>query len=263
VRAVRLATFNLLHGRSPADGIVDPDRLVAAVASLDADVLALQEVDRGQDRSGRADQTALAAHALGAVAARFVPALVGTPGEQWRPAEVGDADAEPTYGVGLVSRLPVARWRRIPLGSSPARLPLLIDARRPALVRDEPRVAVAAELAGDGPVGTVVATHLSFAPGVNVVQLLRLARALRDARPPVVLLGDLNLPGPVPPAVLPGWRSLVRATTFPTDDPRVQLDHVLAREPSGLEVTDAAAVPLSMSDHRALVVDVEAVTARP
>ena len=43
---MRLATFNLLHGRSPADGVVDPDRLVAAVASLDADVLALQEVDQ-------------------------------------------------------------------------------------------------------------------------------------------------------------------------------------------------------------------------
>jgi endonuclease/exonuclease/phosphatase family metal-dependent hydrolase len=256
VRAVRLATFNLLHGRSPADGVVDPDRLVAAVASLDADVLALQEVDRGQDRSGRVDQTAVAAHALGAVDARFVPALVGTPGEQWRAAEVGDADAEPTYGVGLASRLPVARWRRIPLGTSPARLPLLIDARRPALVRDEPRVAVAAELAGDGPVGTVVATHLSFAPGVNVVQLLRLVRALRDARPPVVLLGDLNLPGPVPRAVLADWRSLVREPTFPTEDPRIQLDHVLVRPATALDVVTAAAVPTSVSDHRALVVEV-------
>ncbi|MCD2185568.1 endonuclease/exonuclease/phosphatase family protein [Actinomycetospora soli] len=258
---MRLATFNLLHGRSPADGVVDPDRLVAAVASLDVDVLAIQEVDRGQDRSGRADQTSLVAGALGAGDARFVPALVGTPGESWRPAEVGDVDAEPTYGVGLVSRLPVARWRRIPLGSSPARLPLLIDARRPALVRDEPRVAVAAELAGPGPVGTVVATHLSFAPGVNVVQLLRLARALRDARPPIVLLGDLNLPGPVPPAVLPDWRSLARAATFPTEDPRVQLDHVLARDADTLEVTRSAALPLAVSDHRALAVEV--VTARP
>ena len=49
---MRLATFNLLHGRSPADGVVDPDRLAAAATALDVDVLAVQEVDRGQDRSG-------------------------------------------------------------------------------------------------------------------------------------------------------------------------------------------------------------------
>ncbi|MDL5158503.1 endonuclease/exonuclease/phosphatase family protein [Actinomycetospora termitidis] len=255
---MRLATFNLLHGRSPVDGVVDPDRLMASVVPLDADVLALQEVDRGQERSGRVDQTALVATATDAVDARFLPALVGTPGEQWREAGETDAGAEPSYGVGLVSRLPVARWRRIPLGSSPARLPLLIDARRPALVRDEPRVALAAELAGPAPVGTVVATHLSFAPGVNVVQLLRLAHALRDARPPVVVLGDLNMPGPVPPAVLPGWRSLVREPTFPGDLPRIQLDHVLARGGPGAplpEVVQGGAVAGPVSDHRALLVE--------
>ena len=258
MRAVRLATFNLLHGRSPADGVVDPDRLAAAVATLDADVLALQEVDLGQDRSAHVDQTAHVARSLDAAHARFAPALVGTPGQEWRPAEDGDETTEPSYGVGLVSRLPVARWRRIPLGTSPARLPLLIDARRPAFVRDEPRVALAAELAAPSPVGTVVAVHLSFAPGVNVVQLLRLARALRDAPSPVVILGDLNLPGPVPPAVLPGWRSLVRETTFPADDPRIQLDHILVRDDRGHllpGVVHSAAMATPVSDHRALVVD--------
>ncbi|MGK5523302.1 endonuclease/exonuclease/phosphatase family protein, partial [Micromonospora sp. URMC 107] len=55
---MRLATFNLLHGRSLADGLVDPDRLTAAVTALDADVLALQEVDRDQSRSGKLDLTA-------------------------------------------------------------------------------------------------------------------------------------------------------------------------------------------------------------
>lgn len=255
---MRLATFNLLHGRSPVDGVVDPDRLAAAVVALDVDVLGLQEVDRGQERSGHVDQTALAARALGAVDARFLPALVGTPGQQWRVAESDDDAAVPSYGVGLVSRLPVARWRRIPLGSSPARLPLLIDQRRPALVRDEPRVALAAELAGPALVGTVVATHLSFAPGFNVVQLLRLAHALRDARPPVVVLGDLNLPGPVPPLVLPGWRSLVREATFPADDPRVQLDHILLREDTGgavPTVVHGGTLAAPLSDHRALAVE--------
>ena len=48
---MRLATFNILHGRGMGDGVVDLDRLAAAVRSLDADILALQEVDRDQPRS--------------------------------------------------------------------------------------------------------------------------------------------------------------------------------------------------------------------
>jgi endonuclease/exonuclease/phosphatase family metal-dependent hydrolase len=255
---VRLATFNLLHGRSPHDGVVDPARLHASARELDADVLALQEVDRGQDRSGHVDQTALVAEALGADHARFAPVLIGTPGRHWRTARPADDATDPAYGVGLVSRHPVARWRRIALGGSPARLPVLIDGRRLALVRDEPRVAVAAVLAPPAPVATVVAVHLSFAPGVNVLQLLRLARALRDAPRPLVVLGDLNLPGPVPTAVLSGWRSLARAVTFPTTAPSLQLDHALARDDPTRPlpaVERAFAMPVEVSDHRALVVD--------
>jgi endonuclease/exonuclease/phosphatase family metal-dependent hydrolase len=61
---VRLATFNVLHGRSLEDDRVDLNRFAAAVAAVDADVLALQEVDRLQERSHRADLTEVAAQAL-------------------------------------------------------------------------------------------------------------------------------------------------------------------------------------------------------
>jgi endonuclease/exonuclease/phosphatase family metal-dependent hydrolase len=43
---VRFATFNILNGRSLDDELVDVDRFAGAIESLDADVLALQEVDR-------------------------------------------------------------------------------------------------------------------------------------------------------------------------------------------------------------------------
>jgi hypothetical protein len=77
---VRIATFNILHGRSPVDDRVDVERLAAAVKTLDADVLGLQEVDRDQPRSLGADLTAVAAEAMGAVDSQFVAALSGTPG---------------------------------------------------------------------------------------------------------------------------------------------------------------------------------------
>jgi endonuclease/exonuclease/phosphatase family metal-dependent hydrolase len=261
---MRLATFNLLHGRSPLDGVVDAGRLRDAVADLDADVLAIQEVDHDQPRSSYVDQTALAARALGAAHARYLPALVGTPGETWREATPDDAPGVgPTYGIGLVSRLPVDRWVRIPLGTSPVSLPLLIDARRPAMVRDEPRVGLAAVLAPGAPVGTVVATHLSFAPGFNVAQLARLVRAVRELPDPVVLLGDLNMPGPVPTAVLRGWHALARMPTFPSEQPRIQFDHVLARAATPPPVVDARTVATPVSDHRALVVDLDGVSPGP
>ena len=84
---MRLGTFNVLNGRSPADGAVDPDRFHAAVGALDCDVLALQEVDLDQPRSGGADLCALAADALGAAGSRFTATVYGTPGERWRPAD--------------------------------------------------------------------------------------------------------------------------------------------------------------------------------
>lgn len=89
---MRLATFNLLHGRSLTDGLVDPDRLAAAVTALDADVLALQEVDRDQSRSGNLDLTAIAARALHAPHHRFAAALVGTPGQGFRPSPATTTD---------------------------------------------------------------------------------------------------------------------------------------------------------------------------
>ena len=83
---MRIATFNILHGRSPVDDRVDVERLAAAVKTLDADVLGLQEVDRDQPRSMGADLTAVAAEAMGAVDSQFVAALHGTPGGTWMAA---------------------------------------------------------------------------------------------------------------------------------------------------------------------------------
>ena len=110
---MRLVTFNVLHGAGFEDGVVDLDRFARAVVALDPDVLALQEVDRGQPRSGAADLTAVAAQAGSYACARFVPALHGEPGS-WRPA-TDDVAGSPAYGVALLSRLPVLSERTVRL----------------------------------------------------------------------------------------------------------------------------------------------------
>jgi len=259
VDPVRLASFNLLHGRSLTDGQVVPERLAGAVSSLDADVLAIQEVDRHQPRTASRDQTADVAAASEAPdgAWRFAAAIIGTPGGSWHeaadPCRPGDSAS---YGVGLVSRLPVLAWHVLRLPAAPVRSPVLIPGagRRVRLLPDEPRVGLAAVVQlPTGGLLTVASTHLSFVPGWNLVQLHRLTRWLQRLPQPVVLLGDLNLPGRVP-ALLPGWRSLASHPTFPAPQPRWQLDHALAHG-SVPPVLRSAAVELPLSDHRALAVE--------
>ncbi|MBB5826647.1 endonuclease/exonuclease/phosphatase family protein [Micromonospora carbonacea] len=257
---MRLATFNLLHGRSLTDGLVDPHRLTAAVAALDADVLALQEVDRDQTRSGNHDLTTIAAHALHAPHHRFAAALVGTPGEHFRPLRHDDdGHGEPRYGIGLITRHPVRTWQVTRLTPAPVRSPVYIPGPDGGLLllQDEPRVILAAVL--DTPHGdiTVAATHLSFVPGWNAHQLRQTVRALRALPAPRILLGDLNLPATVA-RLISGWTPLARRPTYPTTHPRIQLDHILAdrhlrhRLPP---VTSTATPTSTISDHRPLVVD--------
>ena len=251
---MRLASFNILHGRAFDGGPVSTERLVEACASLDADVLALQEVDRHQPRSGGVDQTAAVAEGTGAAWWRFEPAVIGEPGGSWRAAEDGEGHLDAGYGVALVSRRPVRGWHVLRLEAAPLRSPVYIPGRKAfVLSPDEPRRVLAAEV--DGPTGPVVvaSTHLSFVPGWNAGQLRRSTRWLGGLGPSCVLLGDTNLPGAVPGWVS-GWRNLARAPTFPADQPSMQIDHALGHGPLP-PVTAFATRRLLLSDHRALVVD--------
>lgn len=260
---MRLATFNILHGsRHHGDEHVDPGLLADAVRELDADVLALQEVDRNQSRSAHADLTAVAAEAMGAVDHRFVAALSGSPGATWTAATGAEHPHSAGYGVALLSRHPVAAWEVVRLPALPVRGPWRWhDRRLPVLVQDEPRVAVAAqvELPG-GRCATVVNTHLSFLTYWNRRQARLLMAALGEARRPLLLTGDLNM-GPGPATAATGLRSLAAHTTFPADRPAVQIDHVLADGP--VRAVRSEACRLGISDHLALVVDLEIGSGHP
>ncbi|MBA2952283.1 endonuclease [Nocardioides sp. MAH-18] len=254
---MRLATFNILHGsRHHGDEHVDPRLLADAVRELDADVLALQEVDRNQSRSAHADLTAVAAEAMGAVDHRFVAALAGSPGATWTAATGAEHPESAGYGVALLSRHPVAAWEVVRLPGAPVPAPWVFHGQRlPRLVRDEPRVAVAAqvELPAGGCV-TVATTHLSFLTYWNRRQLAQLRTALADARRPLLLTGDLNM-GSGPATRVSRLRSLAARPTFPAHRPAVQIDHVLAD--GRVRAVRAEACRLAISDHLALVVDLE------
>lgn len=291
---MRFTTFNVLHGRAVADGraVAGPageapagEALATAVASLDADVLALQELDRLQQRSGLADQPLVAAKALGAAQWRYASALHGcpAPGRGWAPdprvpglrvygpdgAAPGDV---PSHGIALLTRLPVRDWRVRRLAPAPVGMPLRVVGRAGlTMVRDQPRAALAAVVEGRRGPFTVAAVHLSFVPGWNVRQLAAVRRWIADLPRPQLLLGDLNLVGALPQLVLsaavtaagrsssgrplPGWRDLARARTYPSHRPVVQFDRLLA---TGIprDAVRAVSTPVTpISDHRPLVVD--------
>ena len=256
---MRLATFNILHGRSVSDGVVDLDRLRGAIRSLDADILALQEVDRDQPRSHLADLTAVAAEAMGAVSHRFAAALSGTPGATWMAATENDVPGTASYGIALLSRYPARSWQVLHLPRIPFRVPLYLrEPRKMIVVNEEPRAVVIGHL--DTPAGPIVVanTHLSFVPGWSQWQLQRIRRDLAGVPGPVVLMGDLNMTGRQA-ARITRYRSLARHATFPLETPHRQLDHILARGHLG-QVAGSAAPQLPLSDHRALVVELSSST---
>jgi endonuclease/exonuclease/phosphatase family metal-dependent hydrolase len=70
-------------------------------------------------------------------------------------------------------------------------------------------------------------------------------------------MGDLNMTPPMP-SRWTGLRALGGAATFPADEPRDQLDHILTDD-RALCVEECVAPRLPVSDHRALLVDVSRV----
>lgn len=263
-----LVTANAASGRetraelAAEAGAPDLTAWAEQAAALAPDVLAVQEVDHLLPRSGEVDQTALLVRTLAEQRtpadgapwhSRFAAAVHGTPGNArtMRSAPGTDA-AEPSYGVALLSRHPVAEWRELRMAPSAIRVPV----PRPSwvdedfvVVPDEQRVALAARI--EAPVGdvTVVTTHLSFVPWRAAGQLRELVAWARDLPRPLVLLGDLNLPGRVP-STLTGWCAVAAGPTFPAGRPTVQLDHVLV-DPRSRPSEPATSHRLAGSDHLA------------
>ena len=223
---MRIVTFNIQHGRAP-DGRVDTAALARSCAGLDADVLALQEVDHRMRRSGRADQAAEVAGAAGMAGVFGAARRLGL----WA-----------RYGNVLLARGRLRDAVTVPL---------------PRAVKREPRVAVLASVDVGGLTVSVAATHLSTDAGDAAVQLAVVLGAL-DARPlPRLVLGDLNLrPERAVPALERAGYAVASTAdaTYPAAGPFLRIDHVAVQ---GLEierVTVLEAAPVS--DHRPLLVEV-------
>jgi endonuclease/exonuclease/phosphatase family metal-dependent hydrolase len=228
---VRLATWNVLHGRRP-DGVVDVPLLGRCCAALGADVLGLQEVHVGSARVGGVDEADEAGRAAG-MATSF--------------ASVRDERGGGRAGNALLARGAIVDAEVLVLPAWPGR------ERRCALVAG---VALAA-----GGLLSVAVTHLGLA-GEGLDQLPVVLGALAARPPPRALLGDLNLRPPAIATVVEaaGFALAGGGLTFPASAPDRRIDHIAV---DGLLVGPVVIPALPLSDHRPLVVEAEpAVSAR-
>lgn len=232
-----ITTYNAHWGLTPAG---EPFDLAAACAGFDTDVIALQEVWNPDDRP-----PALTSWAADAGYQLVEASLAGSFVDP-RPEITRDPDlAVGTWGIALLTRLPLRSVRTVDLGRLPGRWDL---ARRVALVAD---------LDVDGTSVTVAAIHLSFVLPNAVAQLHRLRRALPNDRPTVVA-GDCNLWGPAV-AALVRRRRAVRGRSWPARRPHSQLDHLLVSR--HLRTLDGAVLDPAGSDHRPIRATLEVTTA--
>jgi len=264
---VRVATFNLHAG---VDGWGRPTRVLDLVAALDADLYVLPEIWRGDDGPDFFEDLRHSLHVEGIFAplSRGERVTTGVGGSTWQPRlahlhgerglyfyEHRELTArqlrhratlpalEPgTWGLGLLTRLPIEDILVVPLGRL-AREKVtraLIVAR--LRLDDQPFYALA-----------VHGAHLSHGSHRLYAQVQDVAARL-PADVPVLLAGDFNCWRPLLRVLLPKWRTLARGRTWPAPRPHSQIDHILGRGPWTVRESFTRD---GGSDHLALISDLD------
>lgn len=192
------ASYNI-HKAVGLDLRRDPDRIITVLREVDADIIALQEVDR---RVG--DRASVLPRAL----------IDDTP---WQVVPV----AKRPRSLGWHGNALLVRRRYKVRSSEPLDLPTL-----------EPRGAVAAEFEIEGRQLRVLGAHLDISGLRRRDQVHAMLDYCADCEPmPTVVLGDFNQWGHVSGAMQPfgvKWQVIAPGASYPAGRPIARLDRIVA-----------------------------------
>jgi endonuclease/exonuclease/phosphatase family metal-dependent hydrolase len=231
-----------IHAGKDAAGVDNLPRVAAEIRRSRADVVLLQEVDRGTERSGGVDQTTVLSRLTGFHGA-FGKTLDYQGGE---------------YGIAILSRWPISSDTLIHLSVQPP--------QQRAGGSYEPRGVQHARVAAPGGALDVLNTHLDPSREDHyrrqeVAQVRAVVDRLRAANPRVVVGGDFNAePGSAVIASMTadGWRDAWRSCgtgeglTYPGDAPIKRIDYLFLAPK--LACDSAAVLETRASDHRPVLV---------
>lgn len=234
-RTLRVMTYNV-HVGVGMDKRNDLARIAEVIRRERPDLVGLQEVDRGVERTKRVDQIAELARMTGMEYA-FAPNLSYQGG--W-------------YGVAILSRHPI-------LSIDHRRFLHLREAERRGMLRVEVRVG--------GRAVSFVTTHLDYQHDDNrLYETRQLLGALGAVRGSLVVAGDFNdEPGGSSRRLMltrftDAWDAAGSGPglTYPADKPSKRIDYLFAGP--GLKVRRAWVPETQASDHLPLVADLEIYT---
>lgn len=227
---LRLMTFNIHHGEG-LDGRLDLDRIAKVIIDAQADIVGLQEVDRGVERTGRRD---------------LLKELADRTGLRYAFGKNIDLQGG-DYGNAVLSRFPiVSEGNRLlePLGGGEQRgvLQTVLDVAGQRLL--------------------VLTTHFdhrrdSVQRPRSAEQMVEMARQWGEG--PLVMLGDFNdVPGSAAHRTLTAiatdaWTAAGEGDgyTIPVAAPTRRIDWILLR---GLDAQTAQVVTTDASDHLPVLV---------
>ena len=228
-------TYNVHHGEG-MDKRLDLPRIADVIRKSDAELVALQELDDGTQRTEGKNEP-------GELAKLLRMNFVFGKAMDYQGGDYGDA---------VLTRLPIESWRV-------HHLPYQQGGQR------EPRCAVAVTIRlKNGQRIVFVSTHFDHThePSDRQAQATALRAALTLERLPVVLAGDFNCEPDSPP-----MRELAKdfaittvgnPPTCPAGSPRESIDHVLVKPAQRWRVIETHVVDEEVaSDHRPVVVKVE------
>jgi endonuclease/exonuclease/phosphatase family metal-dependent hydrolase len=233
--SLRVMTYNI-HVGIGMDKKLDLQRIADVIKKEDPDLVGLQEVDRGVQRTQRIDEIAELAK-LTRMDYAFAFNL---------PYQGGQ------YGVAILSRLPIRATEHRHFKN-------LREAERRGFIR--------AEVSFHGRKLHFVTTHLDYQyDDGRLFETQQLIDALKDIKESLIVVGDFNdVPaGKSYPLMLKGFedawakgRSQDQGFSYPADKPVKRIDYVFTRRSDSVRTKRVWVVNTLASDHVPVVADLE------